>query len=293
MITRCPSCLTAFRVTDAQLAARGGQVRCGACSHVFDANAHLLPGDALPVEPVHIEQPAEPSEPIGSELPPRDSELPPVEWPVIESLEPAPIAADTSVPVVAEPPAPEPSPQPLAAAAAAPAVPDDFGFGPQPEPRGRRLLWVGGSAALAVVFIAQALFHFRGDLALRFPDAKPLLAEACATLGCTIPLPRRSDLMTIDASDLQADGTNPDVMVLTATLRNRAPFAQAHPALELTLTDAQELLVARRVLFAPDYLGAAPDPETGFASGAERPIRVPLQLAGIKATGYRLYLFYP
>ena len=41
MITRCPTCNTAFRVTEAQLSARGGQVRCGACTHVFDASASL------------------------------------------------------------------------------------------------------------------------------------------------------------------------------------------------------------------------------------------------------------
>ncbi len=36
-ITRCPNCQTAFRVTEAQLAAHRGKVRCGRCAFVFNA----------------------------------------------------------------------------------------------------------------------------------------------------------------------------------------------------------------------------------------------------------------
>jgi predicted Zn finger-like uncharacterized protein len=41
MITRCPNCGTAFRVQAAQLAQRGGRVRCGKCSTAFDGVASL------------------------------------------------------------------------------------------------------------------------------------------------------------------------------------------------------------------------------------------------------------
>ncbi len=40
--TRCPGCGTVFRVTPAQLALREGQVRCGHCRAVFDANDHFV-----------------------------------------------------------------------------------------------------------------------------------------------------------------------------------------------------------------------------------------------------------
>ena len=41
-VTRCPRCQTSFRVTDVQLNAAGGAVRCGSCLEVFQASAHLL-----------------------------------------------------------------------------------------------------------------------------------------------------------------------------------------------------------------------------------------------------------
>jgi hypothetical protein len=112
-------------------------------------------------------------------------------------------------------------------------------------------------------------------------------------LGCELPLPRRIDLMSIEASDLQADTNNSSVMVLSATLKNRAIFSQQYPLLELTLTDAQDQPLVRRVLAPQDYLGRAASTEAGFGANTEIAIKVFIESAQIKATGYRLYLFYP
>jgi predicted Zn finger-like uncharacterized protein len=55
LVTRCPSCATAFRVLPGQLAARGGQVRCGKCNTVFDGIAALVnTGGAPAAEPQTI-----------------------------------------------------------------------------------------------------------------------------------------------------------------------------------------------------------------------------------------------
>jgi hypothetical protein len=99
-------------------------------------------------------------------------------------------------------------------------------------------------------------------------------------------------LLSIESSDLQADGSHPSVMVLTATLRNRAAFIQAFPALELTLTGTEGQTVARRVLTSKDYAPQGTRSEPGFAAGSELQIRVYLEAAALKPTGYRLYLFY-
>ena len=42
LVTRCPECSSAFRVLPAQLAARGGRVRCGKCAGIFNGVAHLV-----------------------------------------------------------------------------------------------------------------------------------------------------------------------------------------------------------------------------------------------------------
>jgi hypothetical protein len=99
-------------------------------------------------------------------------------------------------------------------------------------------------------------------------------------------------LLSIESSDLQADSSHPSVMVMTATLRNRAAFVQAFPALELTLTGTEGQTVARRVLTSKDYAPQGARSEPGFAAGSELQIRVYLEAAALKPTGYRLYLFY-
>jgi predicted Zn finger-like uncharacterized protein len=46
MHTRCPECHTTFKVTQAQLEAREGLVRCGRCACVFSATEHLVAAPA-------------------------------------------------------------------------------------------------------------------------------------------------------------------------------------------------------------------------------------------------------
>jgi predicted Zn finger-like uncharacterized protein len=54
-VTQCPHCRTRFRVTQDQLAAAHGAVRCGACLHVFNAPQHLL--DKPPATPDAVTAP--------------------------------------------------------------------------------------------------------------------------------------------------------------------------------------------------------------------------------------------
>ena len=136
----------------------------------------------------------------------------------------------------------------------------------------------------------QLAYFFRSELLVYLPDLKPYATMACETYGCDLPLPRRAENLSIEISDLQADPANPGTMVLSAVLRNRAPYDQAQPSLELTLTDAQDQPVVRRVINPADFLS---DPGAAFAANGESPIRVRFEASAVQASGYRLYLFYP
>jgi predicted Zn finger-like uncharacterized protein len=165
----------------------------------------------------------------------------------------------------------------------------------EPPPPRRRLAWGLAAAAAFAALLAQALLYFRTEVAVLFPEARPHLVAACAALGCEVRLPRRPELMSIESSDLQSDHRREGVIVLNAVLRNRAPFAQEFPALELTLTDERDQMVLRRVLAPSDYLRgqAAQRLAQGVAAGAEAALRVHLDTSGVRAAGYRLYLFFP
>ncbi len=86
LATKCPHCNTTFRVAADQLKLRGGIVRCGTCSQVFDGNAALIDLDAVvkpspaPVAPepeVELEPEAEALPEAAQELAPPDVDVAP------------------------------------------------------------------------------------------------------------------------------------------------------------------------------------------------------------------------
>lgn len=67
--TRCPFCNSVFNITDAQLAARGGHVRCGSCLQVFRADQNLVTGAAVTPTAQPKAPPPPPPEAAVSEKP--------------------------------------------------------------------------------------------------------------------------------------------------------------------------------------------------------------------------------
>lgn len=269
MLTRCAACATTFRLTTEQLVSRQGMVRCGHCNEVFNALENLIGPKA--------DDAGEPGSPLAQ---PGDAdheeEAAPVDTATYDLFDPAAHPAEQA------------APQPDAAPAYIPAATPSLLMGSvQP----RTFPWWSSIAALAALaaLVGQATYHFRDQVAARVPEAKPLLVQACAHLGCRVEPPVDSQAISIEASDLQADNANRAVLILTAVLRNRADFAQPLPLLELSLTDALDAPVARRILNPADYARASP----AIAAAGEYQVRVYIDAAQVKANGYRLYAFYP
>ncbi len=324
LVTRCPSCATTFRALPVQLSARGGRVRCGKCAAIFDGVANLLTEEAIAALP------AEPSPQMGL-FDPRTKDIPPhkpavaaetsppdafaiapaveVTTKEVDAAEVSPLEAEATETTEVDATAPDAAGGEVAkvnttavdgtavdgAAVDAAPVSSLPEFLATPRPRSRYvLLWsvlsVLGLAALA----GQAALHFRSEIAVLLPVTRSYLETACDSLGCEMRLPRRADLMSIESSDLQADGKRAGVIVLNALLRNRAPFAQEYPDLELTLTDQGDRAVIRRVLKPGEYLQRKSAMRTqGIPGGGEEAVRIHLETGNLPATGYQLFLFYP
>ncbi len=175
--------------------------------------------------------------------------------------------------------------------AAAQAVPHSLLMREPPGKRGFPWLSLAGALVAGAALAGQATWFYRDRIAVAFPESKPYLEAACVELGCRILPPIDPQAISIESSDLQADQGNRAVLVLTAILRNRAPFSQALPMLELSLTDAQDQAVARRVLKPAEY---APEAQSlTIGAGNEVQMRVFVDAGSLKANGYRLYAFYP
>lgn len=146
---------------------------------------------------------------------------------------------------------------------------------------------------LSFALLGQIVFRFRGELAVNLPVLQPALQSLSSALGSSLPLQRRVELVSIESSDLQNDVARGNLLVLSATVRNRAGFPQAFPALELALTDTQDTPIARKVFLPDEYLPASQPQGQGFAAHSDIGVHLWIEAKDISAAGYRLYVFYP
>lgn len=185
---------------------------------------------------------------------------------------------------------------------------DDGGAGPgTPRGAGRRRSWRWAILVVAIVLLlvllAQVMYRQRDAVAARHPALRPALAGLCNIAGCTIgPLRRPGDITIEGATFTHAQ--DDDRYRLAFALRNQADVPLAMPAIELSLLDAQERAVVRRVLMPAD-LGVA---QTTLPALAEQAVAVSFALddrdrAGAEAAagddplprvaGYAMVAFYP
>ena len=164
---------------------------------------------------------------------------------------------------------------------------------PEPPPPPRRWPWVIGSVFALIAIVLQAALAFRVELVVLLPEAKPALVALCEIAGCEVGLPAKVSLVGIEASDLHPDSEHKGRLVLAATLKSRAPFAQQFPHLELTLTDTADQAIARKVLAPADYLPPATPIAGGMRPNADILVAIGIDAGEMTASGYRLYLFYP
>lgn len=151
---------------------------------------------------------------------------------------------------------------------------------------------IGLSALFILVLIGQIVYFSRNHIAMQHPSAKPYLQQACQLFACTIELPKKIQLFSIDDSGIQEDAEYQGVIRLSSTLTNRADFNQAYPNLEVTLTDTQDQPKIRRIFKPEEYLSREMNLDTGIAPGDAISIDMPLMTDDVKVSGFRILLTY-
>lgn len=325
LATRCTSCGTVFRVVQDQLKVSEGWVRCGRCSEVFNALEGLLdlerdmpprdsdstriaaaPGtsdiviDSLVPTAAPTTQTASLVDKIDAQLlgsregehgaapaiNPRDRlDFPDAQFDTDMGEEDAPTPpAGATTPsagegIDGEPDAPVAAPEFLQRAQR---------HARWQTPRMRALQ----AASVAVLFVALALqvvHHDRDIIAARWNATDPLLTAWCAAMSCTIEAPRRIDDVAVESTALTRTSYGPDAFRLSVALRNRGATTVAQPAVDLTLTDANGQVIARRVLAARDFGIAA----TAIKAGGEATLQLVLSAGVARVSGYTVEIFYP
>jgi predicted Zn finger-like uncharacterized protein len=301
LATRCTACGTVFRVVQDQLRVSNGWVRCGRCSEVFNAVESLVdleldrPGDGGPPSAHGARVMEELARVAGSaEAPPPPSTDEPDRPPAPEPEAPPPSDLDLDLRA-------DPGPPAIAADLRGDwrAESDDAplpapGFVRQADRAARwRRPWVRAGLVLVALLATGGLgwqvhLSHHDWIAARWPALAPAVQQLCTVAGCIVEPPRRIDSLAVESSGLVRAGAA-GTYRLSVVLRNRDRLALRVPAVDLTLTDAQGRVVARRVLL-PGELGAS---VTSVSSGADLALAATLRTRDAPVVGYTIEIFYP
>lgn len=143
-------------------------------------------------------------------------------------------------------------------------------------------LLLAGAAAL------QTARGFHTTIAAQWPQSRSWLDPLCDWAGCESQPRRRLEALAVESSSLVTVAGS-DWTRLTLVLRNRDRARVLLPAVELTLTDAQGAIVARKVLTMDD-LGTD---RTAIDAGNELALQAVLDPGAQRIVGYTIELFYP
>ncbi|MFC5742669.1 zinc-ribbon and DUF3426 domain-containing protein [Dyella tabacisoli] len=234
MYSQCPDCLTVFSLDAQTLAQARGHVVCGHCHIEFDALTSLT--GQLPPEPFQS---------LPSRTPSKQAPL--VELAVYRPhLEPLAVVEET------KPTAPSFSPR----------------FARPARVRtGRRWPWITACITLLLALSLQIGWAKR-ELLIVDPTVGEWLRQACAGLGCQLPLVQDVRQLRLLARDVQAHPSVPHALLISATVRNDAAFAQPYPMVTITLSDVNGKRLAMRRLHPPEYLGDSFTQQQGLPPGA-------------------------
>ncbi len=300
MFTQCPRCGTVFSVSEEQLDAAGGRVRCGACRAPFDALLYLvrqLPGGspAASAAGKRVRGPAVGTGAPVRPAPPPVPEPPRASSPVTRPDEPASPGVATG-----RTPGPRPETVGVGAGAATEGMPAQAV--PEPlradaERAGRRLPsgWQAAiqlSAALGLVALLafQVAWLAPADLLARAPAVAPWLERLAPAFDRASGLlgwergstPRDLARIRIRERDIRDHPEQPGALLVQATLVNEASFQQPPPRVRLTLFDVNGAVLAQRVFLPAEYLAGEP-PQPGLW-----PLRLELLAPATAAVSYQI-----
>lgn len=282
MKTICPSCGTKFRISDAQLEAAHGQVRCGKCHEVFDAQASLHGVQASAPEAL-LKAEKQPAPEFDVALDTADE--PPTVAPDLLTAErkPAPPIDDmfadllpTKEPTPAAAPTPELDINPERATevpeamlpSADPGIdsPEKIFFSspvdlppppapPEPAHPFMRVTWVLGTVVMALVLLAQLVDANRVALSRNLVLGSSLRA-LYAALGRPIPAAGSITAWDVAALNVTSDPQAPGALSITGSLENRADYTQGWPELRVVLSDQYGEPLRSRDFKPAEYLPA-------------------------------------
>ncbi|MBV8604704.1 MAG: zinc-ribbon and DUF3426 domain-containing protein [Pelomonas sp.] len=146
---------------------------------------------------------------------------------------------------------------------------------------------------LGALLVVQAAHHWRDAIAAAYPPARGALEALCRVGACRVEPWRRIDVLSVENTALAQAGGAANQYQLSVALRNKAGYDVALPWIDLSLTDANGALVARRALAPADFRVGLDGKPASLAAGSEQSLQVVLNTGNQKVSGYTVEIFNP
>ena len=289
MLTHCPNCATFFRVSNADLAAADGEVRCSKCDTVFDARAHMHDDEvaggtaaALP-PPIAADRrnpsigdlfgdPQEPGLASGGSGMLDDAALD--DQALAEGALAAAVDAADAAPLAGDHPLPD--------------LHDGFPtLRDAGRPREKHGRWVLASALLGMTLVGQ-LVHANRDHLARDPALGMLVVDTYQALRLPIVAPTDLGAIAIARTEVTSHPLYDGVLYITATVTNDAAFPQPLPLLRVRLDDRWGEPLGVRMFTPAEYLRTPPAAGARAEPGRSYAIALEVLDPGNDAVGYAL-----
>ncbi len=277
-ITRCPACATSYQVVPDQIKIAQGWLRCGQCQHVFDSTGVVLVWPDLSQRTSDVLSAQEVGERlvIDKLLKREDRSPPPPPTAVVDSFEEALSTFNPQRPLFAKHETLPAFSGESVQSATHTTVRYPF----------QSWLPISGVLVLLLALALQWLWIQRNMLAATQPSVLHALHAACRFLDCEIsPAQVRGGVMIENSSLTPMEGG----FLLKWSVSNATTQALQMPALALTLLDAQDKVLVRRVLLVAQQLAPLALVPGQVWDGQ---LRFSLE-DGLSPSGYRLFSFYP
>jgi len=191
--------------------------------------------------------------------------------------------------------APQSMPEPSWQAPSAETPPQEEAPAEEAPRKKRRplLLLVLLSLTGLLLLAGQLIYINRTVIAAQAPQLRPALERVCKQFGCKVPLPTDQEYIRTEWSELSFVPEHANLVQLSATIKNHALYPQTLPVLEVTLRNAENQVLIRKVFTPQEYLKPENRKLQNFPANSELKLTMRFDVGSIHAQGYSLYWFYP
>jgi predicted Zn finger-like uncharacterized protein len=256
MQTYCPHCSTHFRITEEQIDAAEGHVRCGVCNEIFNIY------EAVEAQSLENEQQAllnDSNDTIG------------VDEQLSDISESAPVSKNSFNENASSDNAPA-EPVEIDDDSGTVDKSDDF-FNDDDDnsldyivpdelrdskplnqhATTKTVLWSAGILLLISSLVLEYIW-FNRDQFQQFPALLNKIESLCARLECNTLAQRDPTKIRLMSRNVISHPNEQDVLIINITLKNNAEFEQAYPVIQVDFSDRRGGIIAARRFYPDEYL---------------------------------------